>query len=526
MTSAVRFLRHPSVRNSSARSRIAFLEKKGLTSGEIVEALRRVDPNGAVFRAVSTGVSDGLRPSEAVDSMGTAVLSGTEGPDAGGPGVFGDPVAQAERISQLSAQINELTEAQQSSSSWWGFLAPAALLLALGAGLSYLVQEYIPKITITIGDKKVSGGAADDAETGQSRQADAPSDTKSRGGGSAAASGRRRRPRNRGARRFGGLGGGGSGAFDSDEYSDADSEVDPDGGSGGRFAALDATLDGKGPQPNVVTKEDFQRLKSEIDHLTDEITINSEKNMNVLSEIREMKEALLAIRNAQRATGGEGGSGAPTSGAGSTSVGGLSNIASPIASPGGGDISAGLATPVPVRGGGGGATGGDGKQRAQPRTLEAAMARMRGSASGAPKVAVQSLKFFLTKILEHPDDTKLHVLNKSNAMVRKILEVDGAEAFLLLSGFEQDQYCFRPQNQDRQAFEARARAGMAALERFDEAPAPAGTGVYAAGGSPVTPQPTTPQQPAAASQTQQSAATDGAPAASAEEGAVSLNQTA
>ncbi|GAB5371788.1 hypothetical protein AAMO2058_001609900 [Amorphochlora amoebiformis] len=429
--SAVRFLKHPHVRSSTARSRMRFLEKKGLTVDEILEALRKVDPTSREYNLVLAGRNEGIKASEAVGEG----IDGDLGLGESGLGMTGggDIQAARARINQLSSQVAKLAQAQENSSSWSSILLPATALVALGAGLGYLLHNYMPHITITIGPPKEPGAKDAGAE------ADAPTANKedAKDGVKDNAGDRKNRRRRRGGR----------GVDDESSYSDVDSEEDS------RWRKLDEAGGGTPPTtlPSGPTKEDFQRLKSEIDHISDEIAISSKANTAVLKDIRD---TLQAMRNDKKAVPGISASvGSPVTSPGAqTGPGGLSGQ-DPTIQPSGGVVNA-----------------------PPPKSMGESALRMKSSPTGNVRLAVSHLKFFLSKTETNPHAGKL---NKSNPSVKKILEVDGAGSFLEFAGFTQDEYSFvYGKVGDEKERNDKLQAALELLEKFDILGISEGTSMY------------------------------------------------
>jgi peroxin-14 len=107
---AVQFLRNPNVAGTPLARRIAFMKRKGMTSQEIDEALRRAGP--VVESAVN--VTPALPPRQA--------------------NAYGQPPP-------LPLQY---APQQQQGGHGWGAIAAASLLaVGVGIGMSYLVESYV-----------------------------------------------------------------------------------------------------------------------------------------------------------------------------------------------------------------------------------------------------------------------------------------------------------------------------------------------------------------------------------------------
>jgi hypothetical protein len=66
ITSGVSFWSHGKTTDASVGKKIGFLEQKGLTSSEIAEVLRRVNPNSEEYQLVSQGLSTGKTASQSI----------------------------------------------------------------------------------------------------------------------------------------------------------------------------------------------------------------------------------------------------------------------------------------------------------------------------------------------------------------------------------------------------------------------------------------------------------------------------
>eukprot|EP00466_Bigelowiella_natans_P017079 jgi/Bigna1/83893/fgenesh1_pg.117_\ len=309
-----------------------------LTSSEIAEALRQVDPNSAEEINVSTvmdqapyrereedwhcplkltsspfrpslvnalryglvaaGVAEGIKASEAVAGSDEGELkgSGSEilGVESSNSSNYSSPSdAQTRaRLNRLSAQVSQLAEAQENNASWWKVLVPASLIAAGAAGIGYLFHHYFPRITITIGSRGTAGkeeakqqGPSSDAT------ADAPSNQDDNGDSKSLQhkKGKKKRRRKRGTRHR--EEGDWEDDDDLDELGDDaydDDDDDEDDEDDDKWRKLDAAGEGNSthhlggthksgstaPSSFGPSKEDFQRLKSEIDHISDELAIN------------------------------------------------------------------------------------------------------------------------------------------------------------------------------------------------------------------------------------------------------------
>jgi hypothetical protein len=145
---AVNFLSNTKVANSSISKRLAFLESKGLSSDEILEALRRINSNSDEYKAVLAGIRSGKKASELVIHLDNPIPSTTNIPLVQA-GLSTAPINTSQAYPYPYPYPYPPPAAPvvvNQSSSWRDWLISSAAVLGLSTSAILLAGKYLPKI--------------------------------------------------------------------------------------------------------------------------------------------------------------------------------------------------------------------------------------------------------------------------------------------------------------------------------------------------------------------------------------------
>lgn len=177
VVAAINFLQNVKVQSSPISSRLSFLESKGLTNNEIIEALKRINNNSQEYKLLVQKVNENasIKASDAVkeldnNNINTATTTSTTMPNSNT--VFSttssqptttyttqqqQPVhtqqptiyyAHTSPTGQVYYSTTPVQPQQQQSNnnSWFATLATVGSIAGVGAAATYAWQKYMPNI--------------------------------------------------------------------------------------------------------------------------------------------------------------------------------------------------------------------------------------------------------------------------------------------------------------------------------------------------------------------------------------------